>query len=138
METQVARTCSVATTLARGNRSNSTVCRSALMPTPLEIKKTGATEITVRWDDGHLSVYAIKYLRAECMCADCVSEVTGLRIIDPRTVADDLTVLSAEHVGRYGVKFTFSDRHDHGIYTWERLRELCLCEKCSAAKQAAK
>jgi DUF971 family protein len=108
------------------------------MPTPLEIKKTGANEITVRWDDGHVSVYPIKYLRAECMCADCVSEVTGLRILDPRTVADDLTVLSAEHVGRYGVKFTFSDRHDHGIYTWERLRELCLCEECKAAKQAAK
>jgi DUF971 family protein len=108
------------------------------MPTPLEIKKTGANQITVTWDDGHVSVYPIKYLRSECMCADCVSEVTGLRILDPRTVAEDLTVLSAEHVGRYGVKFTFSDKHDHGIYTWERLRELCLCEDCNVAKQAAK
>ena len=100
------------------------------MPTPLEIKKTGASEITVRWDDGHLSVYPIKYLRSECMCAKCVSEVAGLRILDPRTVSEDLTVVSAEHVGRYGVKFMFSDRHDDGIYTWERLRELCVCEKC--------
>jgi DUF971 family protein len=103
------------------------------MPTPLEIKKTG-NEITVRWDDGHASVYAIKYLRSECMCANCVSEVTGLRILDPRTVADDLTVVNAEHVGRYGVKFMFSDRHDDGIYTWERLRELCRCEECNRAK----
>jgi len=103
------------------------------MPTPLEIKKTG-NEITVRWDDGHASVYPIKYLRSECMCANCVSEVTGLRILDPRTVADDLTVLGAEHVGRYGVKFMFSDRHDDGIYTWERLRELCRCEECNRAK----
>ena len=100
------------------------------MPNPLEIKKTGANEITVRWDDGHVSLYPIKYLRSECLCANCVSEVTGLRILDPRTVADDLTVLSAEHVGRYGVKFMFSDRHDDGIYTWERLRDLCLCEHC--------
>ena len=29
------------------------------------------------------------------------------------------------------------DRHDDGIYTWERLRELCLCDECKAAKQAA-
>ena len=105
-----------------------------LMPNPLEIKKTGASEITVRWDDGHVSVFSIKYLRSECMCANCVSEVTGLRILDPRTVADDLTVLSAEHVGRYGIKFMFSDRHDDGIYTWERLRELCKCDQCEAAR----
>ena len=27
-------------------------------PIPIEIKKTGANEITVRWDDGHESIYA--------------------------------------------------------------------------------
>lgn len=105
------------------------------MPSPLEIKKTGPNEITITWDDGHLSIYGIKYLRSECLCANCVSEVTGLRILDPRTVADDLTVLGAEHVGRYGVKFTFSDHHDDGIYTWERLRELCPCSDCRPQEQ---
>jgi DUF971 family protein len=103
-------------------------------PIPTEITKTTPSEITVRWDDGHVSIYQIKYLRSECMCANCVSEVTGLRILDPRTVADDLTVLKADHVGRYGVKFTFSDRHDDGIYTWERLREICPCDDCNAKR----
>lgn len=93
-------------------------------PLPLEITKTSPKEITIRWDDGHTSVYAIHYLRAECMCAKCVNEITGLRVIDPRTIAADLTVLKAEHIGRYGIKFTFSDTHDDGIYTWERLRAL--------------
>ena len=102
------------------------------IPIPIEIKKTGAHEITIRWDDGHLSRFPIKYLRSECTCARCVSEVTGLRILDPRTVAEDLTVLGAEHVGRYGVKFLFSDRHDDGIYTWERLRAICPCDECAA------
>ena len=105
-------------------------------PIPTEITKTSPSEITVRWDDGHVSVFQIKYLRSECMCANCVSEVTGLRILDPRTVADDLTVLKADHVGRYGVKFTFSDRHDDGIYTWERLREICPCDVCNASRAA--
>jgi DUF971 family protein len=68
------------------------------------------------------------------MCAHCVSEVTGLRILDPNTVSEDLTILNAEHVGRYGVKFMFSDRHDDGIYTWERLRELCQCSECSSER----
>ena len=101
------------------------------IPLPLEIKKTGADQITVRWDDGHISTFDIKYLRSECSCANCVSEITGLRILDPATVSDDITVLGAEHVGRYGVKFTFSDRHDNGIYTWERLRALCPCPECT-------
>lgn len=98
--------------------------------TPLEIKKTGPGEITVRWDDGHTSVFPIKYLRTECSCARCVSEVTGERLLDPRSIADDITVVGAEHVGRYGVKFIFSDGHDDGIYTWVRLREICPCPEC--------
>ena len=93
-------------------------------PLPIEITKTSPREITIRWDDGQTSVYSIPYLRAQCMCARCVNEITGLRILDPRTIAEDLTVVNAEHVGRYGIKFTFSDKHDDGIYTWERLRAL--------------
>ncbi|HXG65316.1 MAG TPA: DUF971 domain-containing protein [Blastocatellia bacterium] len=105
-------------------------------PVPVEIKKTGPREMTVTWDDGHVSVYPIKFLRAECTCARCVSEVTGLRILDPRTIAEDLTITKAEHVGRYGVRFLFSDMHDDGIYTWERLRLLCQCAECNAARAA--
>ena len=105
------------------------------VPSPSEIKKTGPHEITVSWQDGHLSVYSIKHLRSECMCANCVSEVTGLRILDPRTVAEDLTVLKAEHVGRYGVRFLFSDQHDNGIYTWEKLREICPCTECVSKRE---
>ena len=106
-------------------------------PIPVEIKKTGAREITVRWDDEHASVYPIKFLRSECTCANCVNEITGARMLDPKTVPEDITVMKAEHVGRYGVKFVFSDRHDDGIYTWERLRYLCPCQECEARRGAA-
>ena len=108
-----------------------------MVPIPTEIKKTGAHQLTVRWNDGHVSEFQIKYLRSECMCARCVSETTGLRILDPNTVSEDLTILNAEHVGRYGVKFMFSDRHDDGIFTWERLRELCPCSICKPAPDAS-
>ena|SRR5215471_17816013 len=105
------------------------------VPLPVEIKKTSPREITVWWDDGHVSVFNTKYLRSECSCATCVSEVTGLRILDPRTVSEDLTVTGAEHVGRYGVRFVFTDSHDSGIYTWERLREICPCDECKARRE---
>ena len=95
-----------------------------MKPIPLEITKSSPREMQVRWNDGQVSVYSIHYLRSECTCARCVNEITGLRILDPRTIAEDLTVVHAELVGRYGIKFRFSDGHDDGIYTWERLRAL--------------
>jgi DUF971 family protein len=97
---------------------------------PTEIKKTGPCELTVSWDDGHTSVFGIKYLRSECMCAGCVNEMTGERMLDAGSIPDDLTITAAEHVGRYGVRFSFSDGHGEGIYTWRRLREICLCPIC--------
>ena len=100
------------------------------IPIPTEITKTAPTEITMIWDDGHRSVFSIKYLRAECACANCVNEITGRRMLNPARIREDITIVSAEHVGRYGVKFTFSDRHDDGIYTWSRLREICPCPEC--------
>jgi DUF971 family protein len=102
-----------------------------LARTPTEIKKTGPCELTLVWDDSHVSVFRIKDLRSECMCAGCVSEITGQRIIDPRMIPDDLSITGAEHVGRYGVKFVFSDGHDDGIYTWEKLTDICPCAECS-------
>jgi len=97
---------------------------------PTEIKKTGPCELTVSWDDGHTSVFGIKYLRSECMCAGCVNEMTGERMLDARSIPEDLTITAAEHVGRYGVRFSFSDGHGEGIYTWRRLREICPCPIC--------
>jgi DUF971 family protein len=102
------------------------------MSSPVEIKKTGPSEITVLWDDGHESIFPIKYLRSECGCAGCVNEITGQRMLDPNSVPEDITVTGAEHVGRYGVKFAFSDGHENGIYTWRRLREICRCPLCLA------
>src|SRR5579862_2058101 len=100
------------------------------IPTPLEIKKTGPTEIKVDWDDEHQSLFRTDYLRSECACAGCVNEITGERMIDLSDVSPDITVTAAEHVGRYGVKFQFSDGHCNGIYTWERLRRICPCDRC--------
>ena len=97
---------------------------------PVEIKKTGPRELTVSWDDGHKSIFGIKYLRSECACAGCVDEMTGERMLDPDSVPEDITVTAAEHVGRYGVRFAFSDGHGAGIYTWRRLREICRCPEC--------
>jgi DUF971 family protein len=100
------------------------------IPIPIELKKTGPGETTVRWDDGHESLFPNKYLRCECTCAGCVHEITGERLLDPSTVPENVTITRAQHVGNYGVQFHFSDGHAHGIYTWEHLRQICPCPRC--------
>ena len=40
-----------------------------------------------------------------------------------------------EYVGRYALKFVWSDGHDTGLYSFDLLRGLCGCAKCSASAE---
>jgi DUF971 family protein len=100
---------------------------------PREIKKIGSSQLEITWGDGHRSLYRPNYLRAECMCAVCIDEMTGRRKILPGMVPDDLQILTVELVGQYALHFDWSDGHNTGIYPFGRLRELCPCRDCSGA-----
>ena len=39
--------------------------------------------------------------------------------------------LRVETAGSIGLRLTWDDGHDAGIYTWERLRAMCPCPECS-------
>jgi DUF971 family protein len=39
-------------------------------------------------------------------------------------------------VGRYAIRFHWSDGHSTGIYTFEQLRELCPCPICAGNAEA--
>lgn len=78
----------------------------------------------IEWRDGAVSDYNARDLRLACPCASCIEEGTGRPLLDPRTVRDDILVLAAELVGRYGLSFVWSDGHKTGIFAWPRLREL--------------
>jgi DUF971 family protein len=43
----------------------------------------------------------------------------------------------AEAVGRYAIRFTWNDGHQHGIFAWDYLREICPCDECKAGRAAA-
>jgi DUF971 family protein len=89
--------------------------------------------IQIEWQDGHLSVYAPEYLRRSCPCAVCkeVPErlATGL-LPSSQFAGQRIEVLKAQPVGWYALQFTFSDRHETGIYSYEFLRQICPCEDC--------
>jgi DUF971 family protein len=66
-------------------------------------------------------VWGARELRIKCTCALCQSESTGERILDPKTVPEDLSIKDMHLVGNYGVGIQFSDGHATGIF---RFREL--------------
>ena len=101
--------------------------------TPVEIRRVDDREIRVTWSDSHLSVFQNKMLRERCPCAGCVHELTGQRLLDPRSIREDIRAEAIELVGRYAIRVRWSDGHGTGIYTFQRLREWCPCEACRGA-----
>jgi DUF971 family protein len=98
---------------------------------PLNVGPTeDGQRLRIRWADGHTSEYSPRHLRVNCPCAGCVDEYTGQPILDPATVPDDVYPVAIRHVGRYALRFDWSDHHDTGIYRWELLRAACTCTEC--------
>lgn len=99
--------------------------------TPVEVAPTeDGSRLRIRWRDGHTSEYEPRYLRLSCRCARCVEEMSGRPLLDPRTVPDGVHPLAIHYVGRYALRFDWSDRHSTGIYSFELLRRLCPCTEC--------
>ncbi len=95
-----------------------TIMRDA--PTDIKLKRAeGVLEIS--WGDAAPRRYDAKRLRCECGCAGCVDERTGVRTLDVNSVPDDIGISHIGLVGNYALKLSFSDGHDTGIYSWDRL-----------------
>lgn len=89
-------------------------------PTGIKLKRS-QNVLEVTWPDAGVRRHPVRALRCACGCAVCVDEHTGKKVLDDSTVPDDVGITDMELVGNYAVRFTFSDGHDTGIYTWERL-----------------
>jgi DUF971 family protein len=105
------------------------------------LEEIGPTEdgarLRVRWRDGHLSEYTPRYLRLACPCAGCIEEMTGRPLLRPETVPADVYPLAIHYVGRYAIRFDWSDTHRTGIYPFDMLRRICPCEQCAGAAEGA-
>ena len=89
-------------------------------PTDIKLKRAeGIVEIA--WSKETPRRHRAKTLRCACRCAGCVDERTGVRTLDVDSVPNDIGIAQVELVGNYALKFSFTDGHDTGIYTWERL-----------------
>lgn len=107
------------------------------VPVPRALQQIDERTLGIDWSDGHASAYEVRGLRLACACAHCVQEWTGEVMVRPETIAADVHPVGIEPVGNYGLRIEWSDGHGTGIYTFERLRALCPCAACKAARKDA-
>ena len=104
-----------------------------IQPTKLELSPQGGLLIT--WSDAQRREYTVRELRDACPCATCREKRTAVAGAPPVLLPvlsaaelQPLTIRGMEPVGSYAYKIDFSDGHDTGIFTLERLRELGRAE----------
>ncbi len=91
---------------------------------PANVRQAGPDTLAIDWQDGETSEYKVFDLRLACPCAACRDEMTGERILDPKKVPPDVRPVKIVGVGNYAIQIIWSDGHDTGIYSFDRLRGL--------------
>jgi DUF971 family protein len=97
----------------------------AAIPPPETISLIGDT-VAIKWPDGREDYFPMEKLRALSPSADNIGEPDifgNIHGADPRTEFPGVTVTDYELVGRYAVRFIFSDGHQTGLFSYEYLRD---------------
>jgi DUF971 family protein len=102
-------------------------------PTGITANKT-AREFTIKWNDGHTSVYPFELLRAACPCASCRGGHENMKSepdadVFSKNLGDNQStrIANVVAVGSYALTIVWEDGHDYGIFNWHYLRALCPC-----------
>ena len=117
--------------------------RQEQMPStdPANVDISKSSGVTIVWRDGHSSAYELQYLRGHCPCAMCgkaEKKPAAAQPFNPLPMFKARArILDVEPVGRYAMRFFWSDGHSTGIYSFEYLRHICPCAQCSRASQPA-
>ena len=91
---------------------------------PISINRVNEYDVKINWKNGMEVIYPARRLRMECPCAVCVDELTWVRRLQENMVAEDVHPAGIDPVGHYAIQIHFSDGHNTGIYTWEKLVDL--------------
>ena len=107
-----------------------------LTPTGITANRTNR-ELTITWNDDHVSHYSFSLIRHACPCAECRGGHENMRS-EPDPAVFDLPeedspathLRKIEAVGTYAITIEWEDNHHYGIYNWHYLRALCSCPEC--------
>ncbi len=116
-------------------------------PRSVQVQVTTGQGMDIEWQDGHRSHYEFQYLRDACPCALCDDERSrlGRELGEPPAsppgalpmYREPARPAHTEGVGKYAIRFTWNDGHEHGIYSWDFLRQVCPCAECRSAKPSS-
>ena len=88
--------------------------------------------VAIRWADGEEDFLPMETLRAASPSAENIGEPDlfgRIRGGDPRTKFPGVTVTAISTVGNYALRFTFSDGHNTGLYSFDYLRRLGIQQR---------
>jgi ATP-binding protein involved in chromosome partitioning len=95
--------------------------------TPIGFLRRDPRTLSVLWEDGHRDDFDVRDLRLACHCAICIEEMTGEKLLDPKTIRSDVSPQKIVSIGNYAIQFDWSDGHNSGIYAFKDLRALGAC-----------
>jgi len=108
-------------------RSRGTFLPPSLTPTRITIDR-GEQEFRVDWQDGHVGRFPLDGLRRACPCAGCQGHENMQALPDPEIFSVPALTrwenTRVEVAGSIGLRITWDDGHNSGIYTWQRLRAM--------------
>src|SRR5450631_2522733 len=87
-------------------------------------RQRDARTLSVLWEDGHRDDFDVRDLRLACHCALCIEEMSGRKLLDPKTVRPDVSPQTISSIGNYAIGIDWNDGHNSGIYSFNLLRSL--------------
>jgi DUF971 family protein len=80
--------------------------------------------LELTWTPDRVVKLPFHFVRCQCPCAACVDEHTGVRLLKPATIPEDIAPTGMGFSGNYALKIGWSDGHHTGLFTWDFLDEL--------------
>jgi len=100
-------------------------------PHPVEIEYRSDDDILYMvFSDDHVSEFPTPYLRGYCPCARCQGHSGSEPKWQELRLHRQVEVVDVDQVGGYALSITWADGHDTGIYSFQKLREMCPCSEC--------
>ena len=112
----------------------STPLQPSLTPVRITVDQE-SQEFRITWQDGHVGAFPLDGLRRACPCAGCQGHESMHALPDPAIFRLPALMqwlnVKVEVAGSVGLRLTWDDGHNSGIFTWARLRAMCPCTQCA-------
>ena len=92
--------------------------------TPIGLLRRDPRTLSILWEDGHRDDFDVRDLRLSCRCALCIEEMSGRKLLDPKTVRADVSPQQIQSIGNYALGFHWNDGHNSGIHSFNDLRAM--------------